>query len=161
MRDRALKQPQVERKGVFTRAVGPHLALLEWSLPDKADIDWMKAVKEANPASWLSEADLAEQREAVHELAFRRYHCNQWVAGTESAIAPAEWAACASDGWEIPAGVDGVHVGVDMGLKWDSTAYVPVWRTEDGKVRVHTPAILEPPKMGPAWTSRKCSLPLR
>jgi phage terminase large subunit-like protein len=148
VRERALRQPQVAQKRVFTRAVGPHLALLEWALPDDADIDDMQVVKEANPASWLSEADLAEQREAVHELAFRRYHCNQWVASTESAIAPAEWAGCASEDCEIPQGADDVHIGVDLGLKWDSTAFVPIWRTEDGKVRVHAPAILVPPRDG-------------
>jgi hypothetical protein len=42
---------------------------------------------------------------------------------------------------------------LDLGLKWDQTAYAPIWRTEDGKVRVHTPAILVPPRDG-AWTSR-------
>ncbi len=108
----------------------------------------MKMVKTANPASWLSEGDLAEQRDAVHEMAFRRYHANQWVAVTDSAIPASEWAACALAGCEIPAGAEGVHVGVDLGLKWDSTALVPVWLTDDGKVRVHPPAILVPPRDG-------------
>ena len=83
-------------------------------------------------------------------LAFRRYHCNQWVAGVDSAISPTEWAACAVEGCEIPEGADGVHVGVDLGLKWDCTAFTPVYATEDGKVRVHRPAVLVPPRDGTA-----------
>lgn len=85
--------------------------MLEWALPDSASIDDMRTVKRVNPASWLTEGDLAEQREAVHEMAFRRYHANQWIAGTDAAISPTEWAACANPGCEIPEGADGVVVG--------------------------------------------------
>lgn len=148
LRRRALDQPKVRRKGAVTEATGPNLAMLEWALPESASIDDFTLVKTVNPASWLTEADLAEQREAVHEMAFRRYHCNQWVAGTDSAISGAEWAGCANPGVEIPVGAEGVVVGVDMALKWDTTAFVPVWKTEDGKTRAHTPTILTPPGDG-------------
>jgi phage terminase large subunit-like protein len=148
LRKRAVAQPKVKRTGAFTQAVGPNLALLEWSLPEEASIDDMAALKACNPASWLSEGDLAEQREAVHEMAFRRYHANQWVAEADSAISPVEWAECAAPGCEVPEGADDVHVGVDLGLKWDETAFVPVWMTEEGKLRVHAPTILVPPRDG-------------
>ena len=148
LRRRALELPEVRRDDYFTEAAGPTLALLEWSLPDSASIDDMAIVKQVNPASWLTEDDLAEQREAVHEAAFRRYHANQWVAAIDSAVSPTEWAACANPGCEIPDGADEVHVGVDLAYKWDTTAFVPVWRTEDGKVRVHEPAVLVPPRDG-------------
>ncbi|MCB0865495.1 MAG: terminase family protein [Solirubrobacterales bacterium] len=147
LRRRALELPKVRRSGYFTEATGPNLALFEWSLPDSSSIDDMALVKEVNPASWLSEDDLAEQREAVHEAAFRRYHCNQWVAGIDSAISPTEWADCAAPGCEIPEGADGVFVGIDLGLKWDSTAIVPI-RKQDDKIRVHRPTILVPPQDG-------------
>ena len=150
LRRRALELPTIRRTGALTRAQGDNLALLEWSLRESCSIDRMDEVKKANPASWLTEADLAEQREAVHEMAFRRYHANQWVSGVDSAISPTEWAACASPGCEIPEGADDVYVGVDLGLKWDSTAFVPIWRAEDGKVRIHRPAILVPPQDGSA-----------
>ncbi len=102
LRRRALELPKVRRSGYFTEATGPNLALFEWSLPDSSSIDDMALVKEVNPASWLSEDDLAEQREAVHEATFRRYHCNQWVAGIDSAISPTEWADCAAPGCRSP-----------------------------------------------------------
>lgn len=149
LRRRALELLTVKRRGNCTEATGPNLALLEWSLPDSASIDDMKLVKTVNPASWLTEADLAEQREAVHEAAFRRYHANQWVAGVDSAISATEWASCAVAGCEIPEGTDGVFVGIDLGLKWDSTAVVPVCKLDD-KIRVHRPTILVPPQDGTA-----------
>lgn len=149
LRRRALELPKVKTSGPITAATGPNLALLEWSLPDAASIDDMSIVKTVNPASWLREPDLAEQREAVHEAAFRRYHCNQWVAGIDGAISATEWANCAAPGCEIAAGVDGVFVGVDLGLKWDSTAIVPIHRDED-RIRVHRPTILVPPQDGTA-----------
>lgn len=148
LRTRGLELPSAKTKGSLTRARGPNFALLEWRVPDETSIDDMPAVKRANPASWLSEGDLAEQREAVHEMAFRRYHANQWVSGIDSAIAPAEWAACKVDGCEIPAGADGVHVGLDLALKWDCTALTPVWKSSEDKVRVGVPIILTPPRDG-------------
>ena len=81
-------------------------------------------------------------------MAFRRYHCNQWVASTDTAISPTEWAGCAVPGCQIPTGAEGVYVGVDLGFKWDSTAFVPIFKTEEGKIRVHSPAILVPPQDG-------------
>lgn len=115
------------------------------------------AGKAANPAGWLNEANLAEQRDAVHEMAYRRYHCNQWVSADDSAISPSEWAACASPGCEIPEGAESVVVGIDLGWRWDSTAVVPIWRTDEDKIRVHTPAILVPPQDGSALAFEEVS----
>lgn len=148
LRRRALDLPKVRRKGAVTEATGPNLAMLEWALSESVSIDDMALVKTVNPASWLREDDLAEQREAVAEAAFRRYHCNQWVAGSDAAINGTEWAAAANPGCEIPEGAEGVVVGVDMGLKWDCTALCPVWLTEEGRVRAHPPTILTPPQDG-------------
>jgi len=151
LRARALAQPRVEREGMFTRAVGQNIALLEWSLPEKESIDDLTAVKAANPASFVTLKDLAEQRDAVHEMAFRRYHANQWVAAADTAITPGEWGACARPGVEIPAGHPGVTIGLDIGLKWDTTALVPVARVEpDEPLVIHTPVVLVPPRDGSA-----------
>src|SRR5829696_9068056 len=57
LRTRALAQPKIIRKGGFTDAHGPNLRMLEWSLPEDADLDDMKAVKAVNPASWITAAD--------------------------------------------------------------------------------------------------------
>ncbi len=46
--------------------------MLEWALPEGGDSDSIEAAKTCNPASWLTEEALTEQREAVHDLALRR-----------------------------------------------------------------------------------------
>jgi hypothetical protein len=90
LRERALKVPKVERSGALTRAQGDNLAMLAWELPKGATIDDLDAVKECNPASWVTMDGLREQREAVHELAFARYHANVWTGGE----APWIWPTC-------------------------------------------------------------------
>ena len=41
--------------------------------------------------------ELVEQREAVHDIAFRRYHCNQWVAAEAPWISGEAWDACKAE----------------------------------------------------------------
>jgi phage terminase large subunit-like protein len=79
LRTRALGQPQVSRRGFVTDARGAHLRFLEWSVPEDGDIDDPKVVKRANPASWIDVEARAAQREAVPDLAYRRFHANQWT----------------------------------------------------------------------------------
>jgi hypothetical protein len=94
LRARALSQPHVVREGAFTDAHGPAIRMFEWSVSDDADVDDPKIVKEANPASWVTEAGLAEQRHAVPDLAYRRYHCNQWTAREGHWLPPGAWQQC-------------------------------------------------------------------
>src|SRR5438034_9619999 len=69
--------PVVQVQMTFTDAHGPNLRMLEWSVPEDADITKTTVVKKANPASWITTRALREQHEAVAEVAYRRYHCNQ------------------------------------------------------------------------------------
>ncbi len=80
--------------------------------------------------------------------AWARFACGLWVAGEDAAISAKEWAACARPGLEIPEAVDGVVVGVDLGWRWDTTAFVPIRRGEDDLIEVHPPTILTPPQDG-------------
>jgi phage terminase large subunit-like protein len=131
LRARALAQPVVTRDGALTRAVGPSLAMLEWSVPD----DWagqdLAPVLAANPASWITREGLAEQREAVADIAFRRYHCNQWVAGGQHWLPIGAWQACADPTATIHP-QERVYVGVDVGGERSASAVVAV--TEDLRV---------------------------
>jgi phage terminase large subunit-like protein len=61
LRARALAAPDVRRTGARTDARGPDIRMLEWSVPDEADIADMKTVKKANPASWLTVEALRQQ----------------------------------------------------------------------------------------------------
>jgi phage terminase large subunit-like protein len=120
LRARALAQPKVKRRGAFTDAQGPSLRLLEWSLPHDADPNDAKAVKAVNPASWITEADLREQREAVPDLAFRRFHANQWVERAGHWLPPGAWQQITGQ----PAFASGepVWIGVDVGGDRSTTA---------------------------------------
>jgi len=113
LRTRALALPSVERSGALTRAYGPNFAMLDWSVADDADIEDAAVVKEANPASWITEQALGEQREAVPELAYRRFHANQWTSRIGSWLPAGAWQRCAG----TPEFEDGerVWLGVDIG----------------------------------------------
>jgi phage terminase large subunit-like protein len=121
-RARARALPHVKRRASLTDARGPGLRLLEWAVPEDADVDDPAVVKAANPAAWLTLEALAQQRHAVPDLAYRRYHCNQWV-GPEGAWLPAgAWQACEGE----PTFEDGepIWIGVDVGGERAATAVV-------------------------------------
>jgi phage terminase large subunit-like protein len=126
LRARALGQPKVTRRGAFTDAQGPHLRLLEWSVPDDADVDNPCEMKKANPASWITPAALAEQRDAVAEVAFRRFHANQWTARVGAWLPAGAWQACAGD-LEFTEG-ERIWVGIDVGGTRANSAVV--WLNE-------------------------------
>jgi phage terminase large subunit-like protein len=116
--------------GNFTRAIAPNLGMLEWALSLEADLDDMALVKTVNPASWLNEAVLAEQREAVHDIAFRRYHCNQWVAAKAPWINPEVWDACKEEPTLLL--TRPTVLGVDASIRHDSTVVATVQKDEEG-----------------------------
>jgi phage terminase large subunit-like protein len=128
LRERALKLPKVERSGALTRAVGDNLAMLAWELPQGATINDMAAVKKCNPASWVTVDGLREQREAVHELAFARYHANVWTGGEAPWILADMWDGCAAA--PVIEADHNVVVGVDASIRHDTTAVVVVRRDE-------------------------------
>ena len=68
LRARALASRMVDRVGFRTEAVSGSLRMLDWSVPVDADID-ARTVKKANPASWISEAALADQRASLSPAA--------------------------------------------------------------------------------------------
>ncbi len=131
LRVRALSSPWVELSGPLTRATGPSLAMLEWSLADDWDGVDLQPVLDANPASWISLEGLAEQREAVQDIAFRRFHANQWTASGQHWLPIGAWQACADPTAKIdPA--ERIFVGVDVGGERSASAVV--WVTEDLRV---------------------------
>lgn len=134
LRDRCLAQPSVHRDGVFTRCEGPNIAMLEWALAAEAPLE--QAI-DANPASWVTAGGLAEQREAVHETAYRRFHANQWVAAGEDAFLALEaWDACAVNGLRMP--LTGTWaLGMDGSRTFDCTAVAQACKAPDGAVELH------------------------
>lgn len=124
LRARALALPHVTRNGSLVDARGPGLRMLEWSVPEDADPDDPREAKKANPASWITPSGLDQQRAAVPELAYRRYHCNQWVGPEGSWLPAGAWQACAGN----PSFEDGedIWVGVDVGGERSASAVVYV-----------------------------------
>lgn len=97
--------------------------MLEWCLPEDASIDDIAAVKSVNPASWITRRDLLEQREAVPEMAYRRFHANQWTERASHWLPAGAWQQCVGQ----PAFTDGepIWVGVDVG--GDKSASAVIW----------------------------------
>jgi phage terminase large subunit-like protein len=112
----------VERDGALTQAVGPSLAMLEWSAPEDWDGESLEPVAAANPASWITAEGLEEQRAALPDLAFRRYHANQWTSAESSWLPAGAWQACVGEP-RFEAG-ERVWVGVDVGGERSATAVV-------------------------------------
>jgi phage terminase large subunit-like protein len=127
LRARALALPQVSRRGVVTDARGPDLRMLEWSLDQDADVDDPRVVKRANPASWITVGQLAEQRKRLPDLAYRRFIANQWTARAGHWLPPGAWQACV--GTPEIADHEPIFVGVDIGGQRAATAVA--WVTED------------------------------
>lgn len=153
LRAKAMELPTFHRDPDNDRhkiATSKAFAMHEWSLDPGDDYLDLDLIARVNPASWMSRELLVEEIDSPSftPWAHQRFRCGLWTSGEDGAIAPQEWGSCASPGCEIPAGAEDVHVGVDLGWRWDTTAFTPIWRAEDGIVRIGAPAVLVPPQDG-------------
>jgi phage terminase large subunit-like protein len=147
LRRAAHEIPGFTRDGAYKHARAKGFAWHEWSLDPGDDIDDLALLKLANPASWIDEDELRARRDSptTQPWQLKRFTAGIWTAGEEGAISETEWAACANSGLEIPAVAEGVIVGIDLGWRWDCTAFVPIRReSPDDAIQVHPPAILTP-----------------
>ena len=140
--------PVVERRHGFTRYRSAAIALHDHSLDDGDNVEDMKVVKLANPATFITRGTLAAKRKSPTMAVphWRRFVCCLATRGESAAITESEWAA-AKTRKRIPAG-EPIWLGLDVAWKWDTTALVPFWMpTHDN--RLFGPArILEPPRDG-------------
>ena len=103
MREAAVdKLPRSKRKGPYRccRSSDGAFVLHEWALEPTDDVEDMRVVKRANPASWQTEEALRRRFDSpsMTPWAWGRFACGLWVAGEDSAIGAKEWAACAQPG---------------------------------------------------------------
>jgi phage terminase large subunit-like protein len=133
MRAAARKLPVIHRDGPYLRAASKDgtFALHEWALPREADVENMKVVKTANPASWQTEKRLRLRHDSPSMLPWQwaRFACGIWVGAEEWWMKPEEWLDAEAldelrDGDRVTLGFDGSRVG-------DATALVAA-RLEDG-----------------------------
>ncbi len=113
--------------------------LMYWyGVPDSKDFDATDpaVVKQANPASWVTEAYLRTEmtKPSMRFVEYRRWHANQWTEAEDAWIEASLWDACADQRDEagqplapltsaLPVGI-----GVDMGEVYDSTGRVVAQR---------------------------------
>lgn len=128
----------VKRRGVFTDARARGLRLIEWGAAPDDDLDDPKLAKACNPASWISEEVLAEQREALPRSVYAQFHLDVMGAGDGMWLPVGAWHACLDTGYRVEPG-EPVWAGVDIGGSRATTAVVAV--TKD--IRVADVTILE------------------
>jgi phage terminase large subunit-like protein len=128
------------RTAIREGAVLPGLTYREFSAPDGCEVTDRKAWRVANPAiqaGFLRESALDTDVGITPEGHFRIFRLGQWHDGVDSWLGPngrALWDAL-NDPYDFVAGAM-TWVGVDVGLKRDSTAVVAVQQDEEGLLRV-------------------------
>lgn len=156
LRDRAHQLEDREQDGFHLRARSPDGSFVahEWAVPVGEDTDDVEVVKRANPSSFVTVEDLRRRHESpsMHERDWLRFACNQWHGSLEDAwIEPGKWGALEVPGVFIPDHAD-VWVGVDIGLRHDTSAVVVISQEEDteeapGRWIVES-TVFEPPEGG-------------
>lgn len=128
-----------DERSKYTYACAPDgsFALHEWSLRPEDNVDDMGVVKLTNPASWHTEEALRRRHDSpsMTPWQWRRFACGIWTEGEEPWIRPELWDALRVPGLEID-DEDPQWVGVDVGVRRDSTAIVRVAELADGRLAV-------------------------
>lgn len=128
------------RERVRSGAVLPGFHYTEYAAPVDCEVDDEQVWRDANPALADGYMNVEALRTAVAlspEAHFRIFRLGQWVDGVESWLGTdgrAVWNALV-DPWTQQAGKP-VWVGVDVGLKRDSTAVAVAQRRPDGRLHV-------------------------
>ncbi len=151
IRSDARKLSGLKTTGAYHYARSGSLAYHEYALDPTANRDDLELVKQANPASWQTREELKIRQESstMRSWEWARFACGVWVYGEDTAITDTEWRSCADRKVRIPDGAQGVMVGIDVGLRRDTTAIVPVWQeSQESQIIVHPPAIIVPPDEG-------------
>ena len=93
---------------------------MEWSVDDDAELDDVKAAKAANLASWITTSELKRAREALPELAYRRFIMNQWTEREGHWLPPGAWQARVCKPEFTPR--ERIWIGVDVGGERSASA---------------------------------------
>jgi len=118
----------------------PGFRFAEHAAPDGCDLTDESAWRRANPALDAGYQNIEALRTAVKlspESHFRIFHLGQWIDGTDNWLGPdgrRVWDAL-TDPYQLVPGAR-TWVGVDIGLKRDSTAVVVGQRRPDGRLHV-------------------------
>jgi len=134
-----LERFERDEKTKRTRAISDDgsFVLHEWCLDPADDPANMKLVKKANPASWQTLKGLQQRHDSPSTTPWQwlRFACGVWTEGEEPWIDPKSWDVLADASRDIPEGAQ-VWMGVDLGVKHDSTAIAVAHIADDGVVIV-------------------------
>ncbi len=124
-------------KYTYAASADEAFVMHEWSLAPDDDVDDLATVALANPASWQTEEALRRRHDSpsMTPWQWKRFACGIWTEGEEPWIRPEAWDVLRDDGLEI-ADEEPQWVGVDVGVKRDSTAIVRVAARGEGRVAV-------------------------
>lgn len=119
----------------------------EWCLDAGDDVDDLDLVKLANPASWQTVEKLQARRESPSMTPWQwlRFACGIWTEGEEPWLEPRVWDDLTDREFELEPN-EKVWLGVDVGVKHDSTAIVIACRRGD-RLAVKA-VVLAPPTKG-------------
>jgi phage terminase large subunit-like protein len=134
---------EVAKKSLATSEDGSFV-MHEWALSPTDDVDDIATVKLANPASWHTVSSLQRRHDSpsMTPWQWRRFACGVWTEGEEPWIKPEMWDVLADSSLELDED-EAVWIGVDVGVRHDSTAIVTVAARGDGTVAVKA-RILKP-----------------
>jgi len=137
MRAEALRLPHVKRDGRYTyaRSTDGSYALHEWALRKEDDLNDMRVVKEANPASWHTLDSLQAMHDSPSMLPWQwaRFRCGVWVHAEDFWLDADDWHNGETLDHLQPG--DRITLGFDGSRFHDATALVGC-RIEDGLVQL-------------------------
>jgi phage terminase large subunit-like protein len=130
------RQSELEKRDALTVSRNFAGRTLVWKYEAKTTDPFdTKAIKAANPASWITEEYLAKQA-ANPELSpdeFLQLHACVWSSGSRRAWIPrGQWQALEVPDLVIPEGAE-LFVGIDAALNDDCTAVAWSWRIPDSE----------------------------
>lgn len=148
LRELAHGLPTFRRDGVHNTADASGFVFHEWCLGAGDDVDDLDLVAEANPASWQTVEKLRQRHDSpsMTKGQWLRFACGVWTEGEEPWIDPVAWDKLADPGLELDPD-EYCWLGVDIGVKKDSTGLVLVQAQDDGRLAVKA-RILRPPVKG-------------
>lgn len=140
------------RRAVNEGAKLPGFVFREYAAPEACALTDRRAWRTANPAiaaGFLRPSALETDLGITPEAHFRIFRLGQWVEGTDAWLGSdgrKVWESLVSP-WDFVEGAP-TWIGVDVGLRHDSTAVVAVQRREDGRLhaacRLWVPTADEP-----------------
>lgn len=148
MREAGYSLPVFERYGCYrhARSSSGDYVMHEWALDPEEDRSDMSVVKGANPAPWQSEEALRRRFDSPSTTPWQwaRFACGVWLTGESTWLENEQWKACEDPDAEVPDGSD-VWVGVDLGVRHDTTALVTCWLRPADQRWVVKAKVLVPP----------------